>query len=69
MTLVLWGVQFAITLMYNVVLDETISGDTKSDGLAALGYSYWYIYSLQSELNFLENSFNNFYCLTKLKFC
>lgn len=42
MTLILWGVQFAITLASNVVLGETISGFTTSDGRAALGYSYWY---------------------------
>jgi hypothetical protein len=39
--MVLWGVQFAITLSDNVAYSETIMGDFTSEGQASLGMSYW----------------------------
>ncbi|XP_059469192.1 clarin-3-like [Neocloeon triangulifer] len=40
-TLILWGIQYGITLVTNVALTETIIGLTSTNGLAALGFSFW----------------------------
>jgi hypothetical protein len=39
--MVLWGVQFAITLDDNVAYSETVTGIFTSQGQANLGLSYW----------------------------
>lgn len=39
--MILWGVQFAITLSDNVAYSETITGIFKSEGQACLSWSYW----------------------------
>ena len=41
LVMILWGVEFAETLSYNVAYSETITGIFKSDGQANLGVSYW----------------------------
>lgn len=44
MTLILWGAAFADYLSRNVAVTDTLvagNGAYVSDGLAALGYSYW----------------------------
>ncbi|XP_049777629.1 uncharacterized protein LOC126175118 [Schistocerca cancellata] len=41
--LILWGVQYAVTLAENVAFAQVIAGQYLSDGHAALGYSYWLV--------------------------
>lgn len=40
-TLALWGALFGETLVKNVSMEITLSGEMTSDGLANLGFSYW----------------------------
>ncbi|KAF4529690.1 hypothetical protein B566_EDAN010776 [Ephemera danica] len=40
-TMIIWGIQFGVTLVDNAVVFETITGECSSEGRGALGYSYW----------------------------
>lgn len=41
MAIILWGIQFGTSTVYNVGILETLTGAMTSEGLANLGFSYW----------------------------